>query len=29
MDATTLVPPGWRARQDRDGNLILEAEGAA
>ena len=26
MDTTVLVEPGWRARGDRMGNLILEAE---
>jgi N-methylhydantoinase A len=24
MDATTLVPPGWRARVDSAGNLVIE-----
>ncbi len=28
-DSTTLVPPGWRARVDSLGNLILEAGGVA
>jgi len=27
MDATTVVPPGWHARVDGMGNLVLEAEG--
>jgi len=27
FDATTVVPPGWRACVDRYGNLILEREG--
>ena len=26
FDATTLVPPGWRASVDRGGNLVLERE---
>jgi formiminoglutamate deiminase len=29
MDTTTVVPPGWTARADDHGNLILEREGAA
>jgi N-methylhydantoinase A/oxoprolinase/acetone carboxylase beta subunit len=24
MDTTTIVPPGWRARADGLGNLILD-----
>ncbi len=26
LDATTVVPPGWRGRVDRAGNLLLEAK---
>ena len=26
-DATTLVPPGWQARLDEDGNIILFRRG--
>ena len=26
-DATTLVPPGWRVRLDRQGAIVLEAGG--
>ncbi|MDX1483456.1 MAG: hydantoinase/oxoprolinase family protein [Alphaproteobacteria bacterium] len=29
MDATTVIPAGWRAEVDAYGNLILEAEGGA
>jgi N-methylhydantoinase A len=29
MDATTVIPAGWRAEVDAFGNLILEAEGAS
>jgi len=28
LDTTTVVPPGWRARADRSGNLLLTKEGA-
>ena len=28
MDATTVIPAGWRAQVDAFGNLMLEAEGA-
>jgi len=24
MDATTVIPPGWRARVDGYGNLVVE-----
>ncbi len=27
LDATSVVPPGWRAAVDRFGNLILERKG--
>ena len=29
MDATTVIPPGWRAEVDRHGNLVLGREEAA
>ena len=28
LDTTTVVPPGWRARADRSGNLLLVKAGA-
>jgi N-methylhydantoinase A len=28
FDATTVIPPGWRARVDARRNLILERRGA-
>jgi N-methylhydantoinase A/oxoprolinase/acetone carboxylase beta subunit len=28
LDTTTVVPPGWQARADRSGNLLLEKAGA-
>ena len=28
LDTTTVVPPGWRARADRSGNLLLTQGGA-
>jgi N-methylhydantoinase A len=27
MDATTVLPPGWRCRVDGYGNLVLERAG--
>ena len=29
LDTTTVVPPGWRARADRSGNLLLAKAGAS
>src|SRR5581483_6182683 len=29
LDTTTVVPPGWSARADRSGNLLLAAGGAS
>jgi N-methylhydantoinase A len=29
LDTTTLIAPGWRARVDDGGNLVLEREARA